>query len=128
MRHTGAVASRPEVPTSTLDQLDAIFARLPETYREGAWVGHRWRVGQATVAHVFGGEDQLFRIVFRAPESELMTFENLGPAYFRAGWGANVVGVVIDDDTDWDELGEMLVDSYCVQAPARLVAQLSSPS
>ena len=26
--------------------------------------GVRWRVGGATVAHVFGGEDQLFRVTF----------------------------------------------------------------
>ena len=76
------------------------------------------------MAHVFGGEDQRVRVVFRAAASEVMAFEHLGPAYFRAGWGRNVVGVILDEGTDWDDLQEMLVESYSVQAPARLVAQI----
>ena len=40
--------------------------RFPECVEEDAWVGVRWRVGQATIAHAFGGEDGLFRITFRA--------------------------------------------------------------
>ena len=100
---------------------------FPECTEEDAWVGVRWRVGQATIAHVFGGEDQRFRIVFRAEPDEVMAFRHLGPPYFKAGWGSNVVGLLLDDDTDWDELGELLTDSYCIQAPARLVAQVQRP-
>lgn len=122
---TDRVTERPPVPQEFLERLDAIFATLPEVYREGAWVGERWRVGQATIAHVFGGEDQLFRIVFRAPDSEVMTFEHLSPAHFRAGWGRNVVGIILDEATDWEDVAEMLTDSYCVQAPARLAAELT---
>lgn len=90
-------------------------------------MGVRWRVGQATAAHVFGGEDQLFRVVFRAEAEEVMAFEHLGPPYFKASWGADVVGVILDEDTDWDELSELLTDSYCVQAPVHLVEQVSRP-
>lgn len=119
---------RPPVPPEIVERIDAVFATMPEAYREGAWVGERWRVGQATVAHVFGGEDQLFRIVFRAPDSEVMTFEHLSPTHFRAGWGSNVVGIILDEETDWEDVAEMLTDSYCLQAPARLVAQLEGLS
>lgn len=105
-------------------RLDDLFAGLPQAYRERAWVGSRWRVGQATIAHVFGGEDQLFRIVFRAELSEVMVFEASGPPYFKAGWGQNVVGIILDEGTDWDDLAEMLTESYCLQAPARLAAQI----
>ena len=101
--------------------------RLPECHEESAWVGTRWRVGPATVAHVFGGEDQLFRITFRAEADEVMAFEHLGPPYFRAGWGRNVVGLLLDDDTDWDELAELLTDSYCLQAPATLADRVPRP-
>lgn len=121
------VAERPEVPGEWIDRLDRVFDDLPECSREGAWVGTRWRVGQATVAHVFGGEDQAFRIIFRAEASEVMAFEHLGPPYFRVGWGNDVVGIILDEDTDWAELREMLIDSYCVQAPERLASQVARP-
>ena len=122
-----AQGDRPEVPEAMLRRLRRVLAAFPECREEPAWVGTRWRVGSATVAHVFGGEDQLFRIVFRAEPDEVMALEYLGPPYFRAGWGRNIVGLILDDDTDWDELGELLTDSYCVQAPAYLAERVSRP-
>jgi hypothetical protein len=38
-----------------------------------------------------------------------------------------VVGLLLDDDTDWEELAELLTDSYCLQAPRELAAQVSRP-
>jgi YjbR len=121
------VPDRPEVPSAMVRRLRAVLDAFPECHEEEAWVGVRWRVGQATVAHVFGGEDQLFRITFRADSDEIMAFQHLGPPYFRTDWGRNVVGVLLDEDTDWDELAELLTDSYCVQAPERLAALVSRP-
>jgi hypothetical protein len=56
-----------------------------------------------------------------------MAFEHLGPPYFRSEWGADVVGLLLDDATDWVELGELLTESYCIQAPARLAARVERP-
>ncbi len=111
-----------------LARVGRVMDALPRAEQEDAWVGTRWRVGSATVCHVFGGEDQLFRITFRAETDEVIAFEHLGAPYFRAGWGRNVVGMLIDDDTDWDEVGELLTESYCLQAPAHLVAQVDRPA
>jgi len=108
-------------------RLRSLLTGFPGCREEDAWTGVRWRVGPATVAHVFGGEDQLFRIVFRAEPDEVMAFAHLGAPYFKAGWGGNVVGLLLDDDTDWDELAELLTDSYCLQAPQHLAAQVPRP-
>lgn len=123
-----AKADRPEVPEEWVRRLDAVCSALPRCRLEDAWVGVRWRVGSATVAHVFGGEDQLFRITFRAEPDEVMAFRHLGDPYFKAEWGGNVVGLVLDEDTDWQELAELLTDSYCLQAPDDLVAQVDRPT
>ncbi|WP_436700083.1 MmcQ/YjbR family DNA-binding protein [Nocardioides sp. BYT-33-1] len=121
--------TRPDVPGPYVARLRAILARLPQCREEDAWVGVRWRVEgtTATVAHVFGGEDQLFRITFRAEPEEVMAFQHLGAPYFKAEWGGNVVGMLIDDDTDWEELRELLTDSFCLQAPQRLVDLVDRP-
>lgn len=70
----------------------------------------------------------MFRIVFRAEAEEVMAFERLGEPHFRAGWGENVVGIELDESTDWEELAELLTDSYCIQAPARLASMVSRPA
>ena len=121
------MAKRPDVPPAWVRRLGALLTALPECHEEHAWVGVRWRVGHATVAHVFGGEDGLFRITFRAEADEVMALQHLGPPYFRTEWGRDVVGLVLDEHTDWTELAELLTDSYCVQAPAHLAARVSRP-
>jgi hypothetical protein len=118
---------RPEVPAVMVRRIRRVLSALPECHEETAWVGTRWQVGKATVAHVFGGEDQRFRVTFRAELDEVLAFEHLGEPYFRAGWGTNVVGLIIDDDADWDEIAELLTDSYCIQAPRRLAEQVPRP-
>jgi hypothetical protein len=122
---------RPEVPRAFVRRIRDVLTALPECHEEEAWVGTQWRVGSgsggATVAHVFGGEDQLFRVTFRAESDEVMALQHLGHPYFRAGWGRNVVGLVIDEDTDWKELAELLTDSYCVQAPRELAVKVPRP-
>ena len=122
---------RPDVPEEMLRRIRGVLTALPECREEEAWVGTQWLVpngsGQATVAHVFGGEDQLFRVTFRAEPDEVIALEHLGDPYFRAGWGRNVVGLLLDDHTDWEELGELLTDSYCVQAPRELAERVPRP-
>lgn len=100
---------------------------LPACERVEAWVGVQWKVGSTGVAHAFGGEDQLIRLVFHAEPDEVMAFQHLGAPYFRAGYGRDVVGLVLDDDTDWDELGELLTDAYCLRAPAALAERVVRP-
>lgn len=119
------MATRPDLPAAWVQRIDTALAGCPQCRSEPAWTGIRWRVGSATVAHLFGGEDQLFRLTLRAASDEVMAFEHLGPPYFRAGWGSNVVGLMIDDSTDWDEVAELVVESYCAQAPPRLADQVA---
>ena len=122
-----ALADRPLVPEEWVQRIDAVLGALPRCQQEAAWTGTRWRVGSATIAHVFGGEDQVFRITFRGEPDEVAAFEHMGEPYFRSGWGGNVIGMVLDADTDWLELAELLTDSYCIQAPASLAGKVARP-
>jgi hypothetical protein len=121
------MAERPPVPAAVMDHLRMIFEDLPAAVEADAWVGMCWRVGQATIAHVFGGEDQLIRITFRGEPDEVAAFEHLGDPYFRAGWGRNVIGLLLDDATDWEEVCELLTDSYCLQVPQHLAEKVDRP-
>jgi len=110
-----------------VERIRSVLEPLPRVEEDSAWVGLRWRIGQATIAHVFGGEDQLFRVIFRAEPDEVVAFAHMGAPYFKTEWGGNVVGLLLDDDTDWDEVGELVTDSYCLQAPASLATLVARP-
>ena len=119
----GVMADRPDVPEGMLDHLRAVAARLPGCVEERAWVGTRWRAGGRTIAHVFGGEDGLFRITLRGDPEDVAAFEHVGPSYFKTEWGRNVIGLVLGDlatwpDTDWPEVAEQVTISYLVHAPS----------
>jgi hypothetical protein len=36
--------------------------------------------------------------------------------------------MVLDDGVDWDEVAELLTDSYCLLAPKKLVALVDRPA
>ncbi|WP_369372691.1 MmcQ/YjbR family DNA-binding protein [Promicromonospora sp. Populi] len=121
------MSERATVPVDVVLRLAAVLEPLPECIEKDAWTGVAWQVRQATIAHVFGGEDGLIRVTFRAEPDEVEAFQHLGPQYFKADWGSNVVGMVLDEGTDWEELTELLTDSYCIQAPQNLTDQVSRP-
>jgi hypothetical protein len=35
--------------------------------------------------------------------------------------------MVLTDDTDWEEIRELVTESYCVMAPKKLAAQVDRP-
>lgn len=122
-----AKVNRPPVPPAYVERVGAVLRALPEVVQEPAWVGVRWRVRGRTVAHVFGGEDQLFRITFRGEPDEVMAFAHMGAPYFRSSWGTDVIGLLIDETTDWQEVTELVTDSYCRRAPDELAERVERP-
>lgn len=36
--------------------------------------------------------------------------------------------MVLDADVDWDEVAELLTESYCVMAPKKLVQMVNRPT
>lgn len=126
-----------DVPPEVLDELRPICGGLPETYEEPAWIGIRWRIRKRTFAHVFTVEGEHSRarngeptclLTFRSPGDELEALVATGYPFYKADWGVDVVGLVLEPDVDWDEVGELLTESYCVLAPKRLAAQVGGPS
>ena len=122
-------------------RLRAICLELPDAYEEKAWAGTRWMVRRKTFAHVLAVDHDsppvLARaagevgpatvVTFRAAGDELEMLMHAGHPFFYAGWGRDVIGLVLDDGTDWEEVGELVTESYCVMAPQKLVALVDRP-
>jgi hypothetical protein len=129
------VAEDLEVPPGVLDRLRSICRGLPECYEEQAWVGTRWRIRKKTFAHVLRvapGRPPVHAreasvdgpstvLIFRSHGEELAVLTDSGYPFYRPGWGRDVVGMVLHASVDWTEVAELMTESYCVQAPQKLV-------
>lgn len=120
-----------EVPSATVRRLGRLCLRLPDAYEEPAWVGTRWRVRTRTFVHVLGIEDPVdgasVVMTFRASGAELEALRHAGPPFYVLGWGRDAMGLTLGEHTDWEEVAELVVESYCVMAPKKLVALVDRP-
>ncbi len=133
-------AKRPPVPSDTVARLRRICMALPRVVEEDAWVGTRWCVRGKNFAHVLMVESGWPPAYARAARTDgpacLLTFRTLDrifdpvdfdrAPYFRPVWFPNIVGMVIDEATDWDAVARLLAVSYRVLAPKALVEALDA--
>ena len=119
-------------------RLAATALALPDAYEEDAWTGVRWRIRAKTFAHVLvaqegytsayrdvtGTTEPTTVMTFRSSGDELLALVHAGPPFYRPPWSPTVVGMVLDDDTDWAEVTELVTESYRFCAPQKLVRLL----
>ena len=132
------MADRIEPGPEVVRRLGAIALRLPEAREEDAWTGVRWRIRTTTFAHVMvaqPGYESAYRditgddavrtvLTFRASGDELLALTHAGPPFYKPPWSPAVVGMVLDDDTDWAEVAELVTESYRCSAPQKLARLL----
>jgi hypothetical protein len=99
-----------DVPTAVVAELRSVCLGLPESVEKQVWAGTQWRVRNRMYAHV------------------LTALRSAGHPFFRPAWGANLVGMVLDADVNWDEVTELVIESYCALAPRKLVEQIDRPA
>jgi hypothetical protein len=133
-----ARTERIEPDAEVVARLGITALALPETYEEDAWTGVRWRIRAKTFAHVMVaqvGFESSFRditgiaapstiLTFRATGEELLALVHAGLPFYQPPWSPTIVGMVIDDDTDWAEVIDLVTESYRVCAPQKLVRLL----
>jgi hypothetical protein len=138
--HTGGVPRPPRIEPSgdVVARVAATALALPDAYEEDAWTGVRWRVRTKTFAHVLvaqegytsayrdvtGVSDPTTVLTFRSSGDELLALAHAGPPFYRVPWSPTVVGMALADDTDWDEVAELVIESYRFCAPLKLSRQL----
>jgi hypothetical protein len=133
---------RPEVPERIVVRLRSICLALPDVREEQAWTGTRWVTARQTFAHVVqitdgwppvycraaGTAGPASVLTFQSSGDELHALGNVGHPFFRPPWRPGIVGMFVDDSTDWDEVGELLTESFCLLAPKRLVERVERPA
>jgi predicted DNA-binding protein (MmcQ/YjbR family) len=73
-------------------------------------------------------EDPLGRpvrlLVLRADPQERKALLSIGHPFFAARAGRDRIGVLLTEDTDWEEIRELVAESYRLLAPKKLGALL----
>jgi hypothetical protein len=125
---------RRDVAPRIVNRLRSICLALPEAYEEQAWVGTRWSIRKRNFAHVVAidagwppayaraasTQGPAVVLTFRSSGQELEALSAVGDPFFRPPWFPNIVGMVLDRNTDWQEVTELVTESYRMLAPARL--------
>lgn len=126
------------VPPAVLHQLRLICLDLPEAVEQQAWVGIRWVVARKNFAHVLmieagsppayakaaGSDGPLCVLTFRGQHPAINAPRFRRAPFFRPPWFDNIVGLGIDASTDWEDVQDLLVQSYCLLAPKRLSGRI----
>jgi predicted DNA-binding protein (MmcQ/YjbR family) len=63
-------------------------------------------------------------LVLRADPDERQVLLSIGHPFFASRAGRDRIVVMLSDDTDWDEIRELVTESYRVLAPKKLTARL----
>lgn len=119
-----------DLPADVVDGMRHACLALPEVDEQQAWNGLRWCVRRKSIAHAFSvdtAEGPVTMFQFRSPPEEREVLLRSGHPFFRPGWGMDTVGMVLEAGVDWDEVAELVTESYCLLAPRKLVAQVDRP-
>ena len=63
-------------------------------------------------------------LVLRAGQDEREALLATGRPFYPSRAGRDRIVVVLADDTDWEEIGELVIESYRILAPKKLAALL----
>ena len=115
-------------PTATLRRLRAICLRFPEAVEAGGVGNPSFKVRDKIFAMQHGHEGRPSCWVKAEQGVQELLVAHDATRFFRPpyvgqhGW----VGIRLDGAPDWDELADLVEESYRMTAPKRLLAQLDA--
>lgn len=108
------------------DRLQTLCLSLPEAAEQETWETPTFRVRSKIFAMAQRGDGRVSVWCKARPGvQEMLVSADAGrffrPAYVgHKGW----IGIHLDDDTDWEEVDDLIEESYRMTAPKRLSALL----
>ena len=131
----GRVSSPIEVPEDIVERVSSLYLALPEvTVRTDAAL-----IETRSTAHSFDIRRRSFcllvalrspagqpvpLLVLRASPDERDALLSIGRPFYAPRAGRDRIGVRLAGDTDWEEIRELVTDSYRRLAPKKLTALL----
>lgn len=116
------------MPPELFQAVERICLGLPETtLRTDRWA-YAFMIRRRNFAFLLAPENPAGvpqpMLVVQADPLERRALLAQGHPFFGTNNGGNRVGVVLDGDTDWTEIAELVTESYRILAPQKLVKLL----
>jgi hypothetical protein len=129
------VSAPVEVPEDIVERIRTLCLALPEVtvrvdgslvrQRSTAWsYDIRRRSFCLLVAREGSTGQPVPLLVLRADPEERDALLAIGYPFFASRAGRDRIVVALTDDTDWEEIRELVIESYRILAPKKLTAQL----
>jgi predicted DNA-binding protein (MmcQ/YjbR family) len=129
------VSAPVEVPADILERVRTLCLALPEvTVRvdysrtRARSTAHSFDIRRRSFCLLVAREGQTGKpvplLVLRATPDEREALLSVGRPFFASRAGRDRIVVVLTDDTDWEEICELVTESYRILAPKKLIALL----
>lgn len=118
----------PDVPPQYVERVRSLCLGLPETTgREDKWA-YNYEIRRRSFCLLVAPEDPdgnpVPLLVVRADPDEREVLLAIGHPFFATRGGGDRLGILLRDDTDWEEIAELVTESYRILAPKKLSALL----
>jgi predicted DNA-binding protein (MmcQ/YjbR family) len=108
--------------------LPEVTVRVDESRTRTRSTAHSFDIRRRSFCLLVAVEDRIGRplplLVLRADPDDREAMLSMGHPYFAPRAGGNRLGVLLTGDTDWEEIRELVTESYRVLAPKKLSALL----
>jgi predicted DNA-binding protein (MmcQ/YjbR family) len=129
------VSAPVEVSEDVVERVSALCLALPEvTVRvdysliRSRSTAHSFDIRRRSFCLLVATEDSTGKpvpmLVLRADPHERQALLSIGHPFFAPRGRRDRIGVRLTDDTDWEEIRELVTESYRVLAPKKLTARL----
>jgi hypothetical protein len=124
-----------EVPEEIFERVSTLCMALPEvtvrvdpSLSEARSTAHSFDIRRRSFCLLVAREGATGRpvplLVLRADPHERDVLLSIGHPFFASPAGSDRIGVRLTDDTDWEEIRELVTESYRRLAPKKLTALL----
>ena len=119
------------IPEALFERVRTICLGLPETtLRSDKWA-HAFEIRRRIFTFLLAPEDPTGKpvpiLVVRAEPMERAALIASGHPFFAGHENGDRLGILLGDDTDWEEVTELVTESYRMLAPKKLVKLLDEP-
>ena len=126
--HVSAPVEVPEDIVERIRTLCQVMVRVDDSLTRTRSAAQSFEIRRRSFCLLVAREDSTGKavpfLVLRAAPQEREALLSTGYPFFASRAGRDRIVVVLTDDTDWEEIRELVTESYRILAPKKLTALL----